>query len=288
MSMLSSYIKQASGDAVPRDRPTQQQQQQHGTKYDAVTASRSILSSYMSIASDTGGVKRPMAADKSSGGGGGDLTAGHSSFSRGGGTGWRSLMGALDDDEFVNTAPVAGAANVRKSAAAIMDHTAGDYDASSPGSVQSFRMPEPLYSPLTPTGTAYQPLRFHVGELDASSATKPLSASIGMFRGSFATSDAQFGTKRVAFEPLLHVPPPQDSAIISATEQLQQRVLQLTKRCDETESAMAGVIQGHADEVGLIRAEADAFATENSRLRLEVAELQVSRVARACGSRARA
>jgi hypothetical protein len=270
--MLSSYIKQASGDAAPRDRPAQQQQQQPGTKYDAVTASRSILSSYLNIASDTGGTKRLMASDKSSGGRGGDLTAGHTSLTRGVGTGWRGLIGALDDDEYVNTAPVAGASNVRKSAF-VIERATGDFDASSPGSVQSFRMPEPLYSPLTPT--AYQPLHFHVGELDVSSATKPLSASIGMFRGSLASSDTQFGSKRVAFEPLLHVPPPQDSAIISATVQLQDRVHQLSKRCEDTEGAMLGLVQAHADEIIMIRAEGDMLATENTRLRLEGAQLQV-------------
>jgi hypothetical protein len=133
-------------------------------------------------------------------------------------------------------------------------------------------MPEPLYSPLTPSSS--QPLRLHVGELDAPSATKPLLASIATFQDSLKFSDSHFTGKRVAFEPLQHVPPPQDSAIISATEQLQERVVQLTKRCEDHEGAIRGLIQAHADEISLIRAEADMFASENARLRLEVSELQ--------------
>lgn len=267
--MLSSFIKQASGEALPQDKRTQHIPHNNETSYDAVSASRSILSSYLSIASETGGGKKQVTADNFRGG---DRTAGHNSFSRGGGTGWRNVVGAFDDDEFVNTAPIPGAPNVRKSTHAI-DRPTGD-DASSPGSIHSFRMPEPLYSPLTPTSN--QPLRLHVGELDEPSATKPLSASIGKFHGSLKSVDSQLVNKRVAFEPLQHVPPPQDSAIITATEQLQERVAQLTKRCEDQEVAMRGLIQAHADEINLIRAEADMFASENSRLRLEVSELQAS------------
>ncbi len=267
--MLSSYIKQASGDAAPDKRAPPHQRQPTDSKYDAVSASRSILSSYLSIASDTAASKKQAAADQTKGG---DRTGGHHSFSRAGGTGWSNFVGAFDDDEFVNTAPVAGVHNVRKSTY-VTDHTAGGVDASSPGSVQSFRMPEPLYSPLTPTTN--QPLRLHLGELDESSATKPLSASIGMFHGSLKAADAQSNSKRVVFEPLQHVPPPQDSAIIIATEQLQERVLLLTKRCEDTENTMRSLIQAHSQETNLIRSEADMFASENARLRLEVAELQV-------------
>lgn len=267
--MLSSYIKQATGDAAHDKRATQRQP--NDSKYDAVSASRSILSSYLSIASDTAVSKKQTSADQSKGG---DRTGGHHSFSRGGGTGWRHFVGAFDDDEFVNTAPVAGAQNVRKSVH-VTERISGDADASSPGSVQSFRMPEPLYSPLTPTTN--QPLRLHLGELDEPSATKPLSASIGVFHGSLKAADAQFNSKRVVFEPLQHVPPPQDSAIIMATEQLQERVALLTKRCEEAEGTMRGLIQAHSEEMNLIRSEADMFASENDRLRREVAELQVRR-----------
>jgi hypothetical protein len=268
--MLSSFIKQASGEVEPHDKRAQQMQHNHDSKYDAVSASRSILSSYLSIASETGGTKKQTATDHVRGG---DRTAGHTSFSRSGGTGWRNFVGAFDDDEFVNTAPVGGAPNVRKSTHVVV-RPAVEQDASSPDSVRSFRMPEPLYSPLTPSSN--QPLRLHVGELDEPSATKPLSASIGMFHGSLKAPDSQFVSKRVAFEPLQHVPPAQDSAIIMATEQLQDRVAQLTKRCEDHEGAMRGLIQAHADEIGLIRAEADMFASENTRLRLEVSELQAS------------
>jgi hypothetical protein len=256
--MLSSFMKQASGDTAPIGNRANVLD---GTKYDAVTASRSILSSYLSIASETGGSKKP-AADYSRGG---EKTAGHNSFSRGSGAGWRNFVGAFDDDEFVNTAPVAGAANVRKSVP-VVGHS--NRDTSSPASVQSFRMPEPLYSPVTPTSD--QPLRLHLGELDDMSSTKPLSASIGVFRGSIQAADS----KRVAFEPLRLQLPPQDSAIVMATEQLQDQVQQLTKRCEDTEGAMRGLIQAHADEISLIRAESDMLTSENSRLRVEVAELQ--------------
>jgi hypothetical protein len=266
--MLSSFIKQASGDAAPQDKRAQQVQRNSDTGYDAVSASRSILSSYLSIASETGASKKQATTENFRAV---DRPGGHNSFSRGGGTGWRNFVGAFDDDEFVNTAPVAGAPNVRKSAQAV-DRPTGD-DASSPGTSQSFRMPEPLYSPLTPTMN--QPLRLHVGELEGSSATKPLSASIGVFHGSLRSADSPYISKRVAFEQ--HVPPPQDSAIITATEQLQERVVQLTKRCEEHESTMRGLIQAHTDEISLIRAEADMFASENTRLGLEVSELQASR-----------
>jgi hypothetical protein len=277
--MLSSYIKQASGDTgtVPVDKRTQQHE---ATKYDAVSASRSILSSYLSIASDTGTVKKQVGVpvDHTVITKGGDRTGAHNSFSRGGGTGWRNFVGAFDDDEFVNTAPVAGAQNVRKSSHAI-EHSSRDNDASSPSS-QLFRMPEPLYSPLSPTSN--QPLRLHVGELDEPSATKQLSSSIGMFHSSIKAADAQFSSKRVSFEPLQHAPPPQDSAIIMATEHLQDRVQQLTKKCDDTEDAMRGLIQAHAVEISLIRAEVDMVTSENSRLRLEVAQLQASSHAFVC------
>lgn len=269
-------MKQASGDTAPIDNRTHMPD---GTKYDAVTASRSILSSYLSIASDTGGSKKP-AAEHARGGRGGDKTAGHNSFSRGNGAGWRHFVGAFDDDEFVNTAPVAGAPNVRKSVH-VVDHSNRDTGTSSPASVQSFRMPEPLYSPLTPTSN--QPLRLHLGELDDMTSTKPLSASIGVFRGSIQSAD----NKRVAFEPLYHELPPQDSAIVMATDQLQDQVRQLTKKCDDTEGAMRGLIQAHSDEISsiraeasneirLIRAESDMLSRENLRLREEVAELQAS------------
>ncbi len=265
-------MKQASGDT--QTAPIGNRAHLHdGTKYDAVTASRSILSSYLSIASDTGGSKKP-AAEYARGGRGGEKTAGHNSFSRGSGAGWQNFVGAFDDDEFVNTAPVAGAANVRKSVY-VVDHS--NRDTSSPSSLesaikntefQSFRMPEPLYSPLTPTSN--QPLRLHLGELDDMPSTKPLSASIGVFRGSIKAADS----KRVAFEPLRHQLPPLDSAIVMATEQLQDQVQQLTKKCDDTEGAMRGLIQAHSDEISLIRAESDMLSCENSRLRVEVAELQ--------------
>jgi hypothetical protein len=268
VDMLSSYIKQATGDAA-HDKRAAQRPPNDG-KYDAVSASRSILSSYLSIASDTAVSKKQTSADQSKGG---DRTGGHHSFSRGDGTGWRHFVGAFDDDEFVNTAPVAGAHNVRKSTHVTGRISGDDVDASSPGSVQSFRMPEPLYSPLTPTTN--QPLRLHLGELDEPSATKPLSASIGVFHGSLKAADAQFNSKRVVFEPLQHVPPPQDSAIIMATEQLQERVALLSKRCEEAEGTMRGLIQAHSEEMSLIRSEADMFASENDRLRREVAELQV-------------
>ena len=265
--MLSTYIRQAS--EVPSNSAAMEKraQQKDETKYDAVSASRSILSSYLSIAADTGAGKKHAAADQF------ERTSGHSSFSRVGGAGWRNFVGAFDDDEFVNTAPVAGAQNVRKSAHS-MDHSNRADDAPSPGSAQSFRMPEPLYSPLTPTSD--QPLRLHVGELDEPSATKPLSASIGMFRSSIKATAVQFESKRVVFEPLQHIPAPQDSAIILATEQLQDRVQQLTKKCEDTENAMRGLIQAHSDEIGLIRAEAELLSGENTRLKLEISDLQAS------------
>jgi hypothetical protein len=263
-------MKQASEGPGSTAGTDKRAQRHDGTKYDAVSASRSILSSYLSIASDTGVGKNHAAANQSARG---DRTGGHNSFSRGGGTGWSNFVGAFDDDEFVNTAPVAGAQNVRKSAH-VMDHSNRVDDASSPASVQSFRMPEPLYSPLSPSSN--QPLRLHMGELDQPSATKPLSASIGMFRSSIKATDSQFASKRVVFEPLQHLPPPQDSAIITATEQLQDRVQQLTKKCEDTEDAMRGVIQAHADEIGSIRAEAETLSSDNSRLRIQMADLQAS------------
>jgi hypothetical protein len=269
--MLSSFIKQATGQSLPPEKVVQfPPSQQPQPKYDAVSASRSILSSYLSIASETTVSKKHPASEQARGD---DRAVGNNSFSRGGGAGWRNFVGAFDDDEFVNTAPVAGAANVRKSTH-VVERAAADCDVSSPGSVQSFHMPEPLYSPLTPSSN--QPLLLHMNELEEASVSKPLSSSISMFHGSLKASDAALSSsKRVAFEPLRYVPPPQDSAIIKATEELQERVQQLTKQCEDSESAKRELVKSHAEEMNVMRAETECLFSENTRLRLELSELQV-------------
>ena len=97
-----------------------------------------------------------------------------------------------------------------------------------------------------------------------------------MFHGSLKASDAALSSsKRVAFEPLRYVPPPQDSAIIKATEELQERVQQLTKQCEDSESAKRELVKSHAEEMNVMRGESERLFSENTRLRLELSELQV-------------